>query len=185
MHRFDRRFHFVLIRAGTRGPHAGHLRVARNLQALDEHLALVRRFHHPEALQDRTEGWVAGLQLAGLSLRDCDDRSDFIASFAGDDRQIVDYLGFEVLDHQPDGVREFLRSIGSNRTHPLLDGWLAKHEKYRTNLAGFARIWHERLLRNGENGSNPRDARCGRGSRARGDRVLCHRPKRFRAIPSH
>ena len=54
------------------------------------------------ALQDRTEGWVAGLQLAGLSLRDRDDRSDFIASFAGDDRQIVDYLGSEVLDHQPE-----------------------------------------------------------------------------------
>ena len=49
------------------------------------------------ALQDRTEGWVAGLQLAGLSLREREDRSDFIASFAGDDRQIVDYLGFEVL----------------------------------------------------------------------------------------
>jgi amidase len=42
-----------------------------------------------------------------------------------------------------DGVRDFLRSIGSNRTHPLLDGWLAKHEKYRTDLAGFAQIWHE------------------------------------------
>ena len=60
------------------------------------------------ALQDRTEGWVAGLQLAGLSLRDRVDRSDFIASFAGDDRQIVDYLGFEVLDHQPEAVRQFL-----------------------------------------------------------------------------
>jgi len=42
-----------------------------------------------------------------------------------------------------DGLREFLRWIGSNRTHPLLDGWLAKHEPYRTDLAGFARIWHE------------------------------------------
>ncbi len=42
-----------------------------------------------------------------------------------------------------DGVREFLRSIGSNRTHPLLDGWLAKHERYRTDLAGFAQIWAE------------------------------------------
>lgn len=42
-----------------------------------------------------------------------------------------------------DGLREFLRSIGSNRTHPLLDGWLSKHEPYRTDLAGFARIWRE------------------------------------------
>jgi amidase len=37
-----------------------------------------------------------------------------------------------------DGVREFLRSIGSDRTHPLLEGWLAKLEKYRTDLKGFA-----------------------------------------------
>src|SRR3954452_1845049 len=42
-----------------------------------------------------------------------------------------------------DGVRDFLRSIGSTRTHPLLDGWLAKHEKYRTDLAGFAHLWHD------------------------------------------
>jgi len=37
-----------------------------------------------------------------------------------------------------DGVREFLRSIGSVRTHPLLDGWLSKLEEYRTDVAGFA-----------------------------------------------
>jgi amidase len=42
-----------------------------------------------------------------------------------------------------DGLRNFLRSIGSNRTHPLLDGWLAKHAKYRTDLAGFTQIWRE------------------------------------------
>lgn len=42
-----------------------------------------------------------------------------------------------------DGLREFLRSIGSNRTHSLLDGWLAKHEAYRTDLAGFAEIWRQ------------------------------------------
>jgi len=37
-----------------------------------------------------------------------------------------------------DGVKEFLRSIGSNRTHPLLDGWLEKLEAYRTDVNGFA-----------------------------------------------
>lgn len=37
-----------------------------------------------------------------------------------------------------DGVREFLRSIGSDRTHPLLDGWLSKLEKYRTDVPGLA-----------------------------------------------
>ena len=59
-------------------------------------------------LQERTEGWVAGLQLAGLSLRGREDRAAFIESFAGDDRQIVDYLGFEVLDDQSQTVRDFL-----------------------------------------------------------------------------
>jgi amidase len=40
-----------------------------------------------------------------------------------------------------DGVRAFLRSIGSDRTHPLLEGWLGKLEKYRTDLKGFASYW--------------------------------------------
>ncbi len=40
-----------------------------------------------------------------------------------------------------DGVREFLRSIGSSRTHPLLDGWLSKLEEYRTDVAGFGVYW--------------------------------------------
>ena len=61
-----------------------------------------------ELLAARTEGWVAGLQLAGLSLQGRADSRAFIETFAGDDRQIVDYLGFEVLDHQPQATREFL-----------------------------------------------------------------------------
>jgi amidase len=40
-----------------------------------------------------------------------------------------------------DGVREFLRSIGSDRTHPLLDGWLEKLEEFRTDVRGFASYW--------------------------------------------
>jgi LuxR family maltose regulon positive regulatory protein len=60
------------------------------------------------ALHERTEGWAAGLQLAGLSLRGREDRRRFIDAFAGDDQQIVDYLGAEVLDQQPPAIREFL-----------------------------------------------------------------------------
>ena len=60
------------------------------------------------ALEARTEGWVAALQLAALSLRDRDDRTRFIAGFAGDDRFVVDYLADEVLSRQPDPVRRFL-----------------------------------------------------------------------------
>jgi amidase len=40
-------------------------------------------------------------------------------------------------------LREFLRSINSEATHPLLDAWLRKLEPYRTDLAGFARYWTE------------------------------------------
>jgi LuxR family maltose regulon positive regulatory protein len=59
-------------------------------------------------LHERTEGWAAGLQLAGLSLKGREDYRQFIDSFAGDEQQIVDYLGFEVLDSQPSELREFL-----------------------------------------------------------------------------
>jgi LuxR family transcriptional regulator, maltose regulon positive regulatory protein len=48
-------------------------------------------------LRQRTEGWAAGLYLAGLSLRGRGDASRFIAAFAGDDRLVVDYLADEVL----------------------------------------------------------------------------------------
>ncbi len=42
-----------------------------------------------------------------------------------------------------DGLRAFIASIGSDRVHPLLEGWLRKHEPYRTDLAGFAACWAE------------------------------------------
>lgn len=60
------------------------------------------------ALADRTEGWIAALQLAALSLQGRDDPSAFIAGFAGDDRYIVDYLVEEVLQRQPPELRDFL-----------------------------------------------------------------------------
>src|SRR5207237_4934144 len=60
------------------------------------------------ALEERTEGWIAALQLAALSMQGRSDISGFIASFAGDDRYIVDYLVEEVLQRQPEQVRSFL-----------------------------------------------------------------------------
>lgn len=75
------------------------------------------------SLETRTEGWVAALQLAAISLRDRDDPSAFIAGFAGDDRFVVDYLADEVLGRQPDDVRRFLldTSILARLTGPLCD----------------------------------------------------------------
>src|SRR5689334_13745884 len=58
-------------------------------------------------LRERTEGWPAGLRLAALSLRDQDDPKAFVASFAGDDRQIAEYL-HEFVAAQPRQLREFL-----------------------------------------------------------------------------
>ena len=59
-------------------------------------------------LEARTEGWVAGLQLAALALRDRADSTEFITRFAGDHSYIVDYLGAEVFKRQSDQVRDFL-----------------------------------------------------------------------------
>ena len=53
------------------------------------------------ALEARTEGWIAALQLAALSMQGRDDVAGFIAGFAGDDRYVVDYLAEEVLQRQP------------------------------------------------------------------------------------
>ena len=75
------------------------------------------------ALEGRTEGWIAALQLAGLSLQGRDDVAGFIAGFAGDDRYIVDYLVEEVLGRQPAHVRNFLvqTSILDRLSGPLCD----------------------------------------------------------------
>jgi len=77
------------------------------------------------ALEARTEGWVAGLQLAGLSLRGLahGDVAGFIESFAGSHRYIVDYLVEEVLSRQPEEVQSFLlqTSILDRMNGPLCD----------------------------------------------------------------
>jgi LuxR family maltose regulon positive regulatory protein len=76
-----------------------------------------------EVLEYRTEGWIAALQLAALSLRGRSEVSGFITRFAGDDRYIVDYLIEEVLAHLPTDVRRFLmRSAVLDRlSGPLCD----------------------------------------------------------------
>ncbi|MBN1890083.1 MAG: hypothetical protein JW850_18950 [Thermoflexales bacterium] len=86
----------------------------------------------PEAvsvLEARTEGWVAGLQLAALSLQDCDPvrMKTFIAAFAGDDRHVADYLVDQVLHRQPEEIQAFLHdtSILNRLSAPLCDAVLA------------------------------------------------------------
>ena len=70
------------------------------------------------SLEKRTEGWIAGLQLAGLSMQGRADVHSFIKAFAGDDRYIVDYLVDEVLQNQPEHIRRFLLQTSIlNRLH--------------------------------------------------------------------
>lgn len=60
------------------------------------------------ALENRTEGWIAGLQLAALSMRGRKDTAGFIQAFTGSHRFVLDYLVEEVLQHQPEQIRGFL-----------------------------------------------------------------------------
>jgi LuxR family maltose regulon positive regulatory protein len=93
---------------------AAYLNVAMGLALTAEDVA---------TLEQRTEGWIAALQLAALSMQGRDDVPDFIAGFAGDDRYVVDFLAEEVLQRQPEHVRAFLlqTSILSRLTGPLCD----------------------------------------------------------------
>jgi LuxR family maltose regulon positive regulatory protein len=75
------------------------------------------------ALEIRTEGWIAGLQLAALSMRGREDVPGFIRAFAGDNRYILDYLVEEVLQRQPERIRNFLlqTSVLDRLSGPLCD----------------------------------------------------------------
>jgi LuxR family maltose regulon positive regulatory protein len=79
------------------------------------------------ALVERTEGWAAGLQLAGLALQGRPDPAAFVAAFAGGHRLVADYLMAEVLDRQPASTRRFLLATGvlDRLCAPLCDAVLA------------------------------------------------------------
>jgi len=104
---------------------AGDLRFTADEAAayLNESMTLGLSARDVAALEQRTEGWIAALQLAALSLRGRDDASAFIAGFTGDDRYVVDYLVDEVLARQRDEVRDFLlrTSILDELTGSLCD----------------------------------------------------------------
>ena len=77
-------------------------------------------------LKERTEGWIAGLQMAALSMRDRDDVRGFIEGFSGTNRYILDYLLEEVLAGQPQEIQRFLldTSIVDRLIAPLCDALL-------------------------------------------------------------
>jgi LuxR family maltose regulon positive regulatory protein len=90
-----------------------------------------------QALDDRTEGWIAGLQLAALSLRGIPERGGidgFIEAFAGSNRFVIDYLADDVLARQPDRVRDFLlrTAVLDRLTGALCDAVTGRADGTRT-----------------------------------------------------
>ncbi|MFP5288545.1 MAG: LuxR C-terminal-related transcriptional regulator, partial [Thermoanaerobaculia bacterium] len=90
---------------------------------LNEAMGLSLSAGDVEALEERTEGWAVGLQMAALSLQGRTDVDDFIEHFTGSHRFVLDYLTDEVLSRQPEGVRDFLlrTSILGRLSGPLCD----------------------------------------------------------------
>ena len=83
----------------TRAEAAEFLNQSMGLKLTEEDIA---------ALESRTEGWIAGLQLAALSMQGHQDTTNFIKSFTGSHRFVLDYLAEEVLQSQPEHIRSFL-----------------------------------------------------------------------------
>jgi LuxR family transcriptional regulator, maltose regulon positive regulatory protein len=116
--RLRARGELVEIRAAdlrfTAGETSTYLSEVMGLEVADSDVTL---------LEERTEGWIAALQLAALSMQGHDDIAGFIAGFAGDDRYVVDYLMDEVLQRQPEEIRTFLlrTSILDRLNGPLCD----------------------------------------------------------------
>jgi LuxR family maltose regulon positive regulatory protein len=92
------------------------------------------------ALEERTEGWIASLQLAALSMKGRDDRHEFIIAFSGSHRFVIDYLMDEVMLRQPENIRVFLRrtSILDRFCAPLceavVNGEMESNEKILSYL---------------------------------------------------
>ena len=99
-------------------------------QFLNEVMGLHLDAESIKVLEERTEGWIAGLQMAALSMRDQKDVSGFIEEFSGTNRYILDYLLEEVLASQPPEMQRFLlyTSILERLTGPLCDAIVVMDE---------------------------------------------------------
>jgi LuxR family transcriptional regulator, maltose regulon positive regulatory protein len=99
------------------------LTLAESAEFLNQTMGLTLSAEDITALESRTEGWVAGLQLAAISMQGLKDASSFIHSFTGNHHFVMDYLVEEVLGQQPDDVRRFLlrTSILDRLCGPLCD----------------------------------------------------------------
>jgi LuxR family maltose regulon positive regulatory protein len=95
---------------------------------LNQVMKLGLSFEAVAAFEARTEGWIAGLQLAAISVQGCEDAAGFIRSFTGSHRFVLDYLVEEVLSQQSEAVQAFLlqTSILDRLCGPLCDAVLSE-----------------------------------------------------------
>ena len=130
-----------------------------------------------EVLHDRTEGWAAGIRLAALSLTSESDRTGFLRRFAGDDRAVADYLLNEILDRQPDRLREFLlrTSVPDTISAELADALTGRRDGGRV----LAELAAANFLVSEHGGAETRYryhgllwSFCGRSSAGRGRTIL-------------
>ncbi|MDX1416809.1 MAG: AAA family ATPase, partial [Candidatus Promineifilaceae bacterium] len=109
---------------------------------LRQTMGLTLRDEQIAALERRTEGWIAGLQMAALSMqhRAGGDRETFVQSFTGTHRFILDYLVEEALQQQPEDIREFLlaTSILDRLCSPLCAA-VTRHEGSQALLENLER----------------------------------------------
>jgi LuxR family maltose regulon positive regulatory protein len=124
--------HLPLARLRARGQltelRAADLRFtpAEAAEFLNRVMGLNLSVENVAALETRTEGWIAGLQLAALSMQRHQDTASFIKSFTGSHHYVLDYLMEEVLGQQPESIQTFLlrTSILDRMCGPLCDAVL-------------------------------------------------------------
>jgi LuxR family maltose regulon positive regulatory protein len=105
---------------------AEFMRKVMKLNLSDEDLSL---------LEKSTEGWIAGLQMAGISVQGKENASEFIKSFSGEDRYIMDFLFEEVFNLQSGGIQEFLLQTSIlDRLCPSLCNAITKRDDGEANL---------------------------------------------------
>ena len=106
--------------------------LSESAEFLNQLMGLELSVQNIEALETRTEGWIAGLQLAGISMQGLRDATGFIESFTGSHHFVMDYLVEEVLQQQPEDIQTFLlaTSILDRLCGPLCDAVLLSTPGY-------------------------------------------------------
>jgi LuxR family maltose regulon positive regulatory protein len=108
---------------------------------LNEGMKLALPAQAVDTLNTKTEGWAAGLQMAGISIQGRQDPAPFIQTFSGSNRYVLDYLTDEILDRQPDEVRQFLlhTAVLDKLCGPLCDAVLGGPSDSRARLEQLER----------------------------------------------